>query len=107
MAKKKTTRKINRKPRGPGRPILERISIGFDRILLDIITNGQVTADVNGTLTRAHPSAAMLGVVRQRCKDLRNQQPYANPARALLDEAERRGLSVGDSVVGKIGPHGR
>ena len=99
MAEKKRTR-------GPGRPIHERIAEGFDKLLLAIVIDGQVTSDVNGKLVRAHPSAAMLGVVRQRCKDLKNQQPYTNPAQALLDEAHRRGLSVGNSVAGKIGPRG-
>ncbi|MCH8269990.1 MAG: hypothetical protein IH985_02105, partial [Planctomycetes bacterium] len=58
-----------KKTRGPGRPILDRIEAGADRILLDIVTNGQVVEDVNGTLTRAHPSAAMLAVICKRVKD--------------------------------------
>lgn len=107
MAKKTTTRKINRKPRGPSRPIHERIAEGFDKLLLAIVIDGQVVRDVNGKLVQQHPSAAMLGVVRQRCKDLRNQKPHSNPAAELLAEAERRKLRVpDDGPVGQIGPRG-
>ena len=95
--------KTTKRTRGPGRSVHERIAEGFDRILLDIITNGQITADANGTLTRAHPSAAMMNVVRARVKDARGKQPYTNPAQMLIDEAERRGLAV-DGPVGSIGP---
>lgn len=102
------TTKTTRKPRGPSRPILERVAAGADKILLDIVTHGQVTMDINGTLTRAHPSAAMLAVICKRVKDIKRQQPYTNPAQALADEAARRGLAYpGDGPVGQIGPHGR
>ena len=92
-----------KRTRGPGRSILDRVAEGADKILLDIVVNGQITADVNGTLIRAHPSAAMMTVIRARVRDARNQQPYTNPARALVDEAHRRGLG-GDGPVGSIGP---
>ena len=97
--------KTTKRHRGPGRPILERVAEGADKILLDIVTHGQVTADVNGTLTRAHPSAAMMNVIRARVRDARNQRPLSNPALALLDEVERRGLRLpdDDGPVGSIG----
>lgn len=95
--------KVTKRTRGPGRSIHERIEAGADRILLDIVTHGQVTADVNGVLKRAHPSAAMLAVICKRVKDIRRQHPYTNPAQALIAEAERRGLA-GDGPVGSIGP---
>ena len=95
--------KVTKRTRGPGRSILERIADGADKILLDIVVNGQITADANGTLTRAHPSAAMLAVICKRCKDLRNQRPYSLPAESLIAEAERRGLAD-DGPVGSIGP---
>ena len=100
--------KVTKRTRGPGRPILERIADGADKILLDIVVNGQITADANGTLTRAHPSAAMMNVIRTRVKDARNQRPLSNPAQALVEEAERRGLQLpGDGpVAGQIGPRG-
>ena len=97
------TTKTTRRPRGKGRSIHERIAAGADKILLDIVVNGQVTADVNGVLKRAHPSAAMLAVICKRVKDLKRRQPYTNPAQALLDEAARRGLAD-DGPVGSIGP---
>ena len=40
--------KASKRTRGPGRPILERIEEGADRILLDIVKNGQAVVDVNG-----------------------------------------------------------
>ena len=100
MTKKKTKR-----VRGPGRPILERIEEGADRIFLDIIKNGQVVADVNGRLIRQHPSAAMMNVNRARLKDTKKDRSKSSPIQSLYDEAERRGLTS-DPVAGTIGPRG-
>lgn len=92
-----------KRTRGPGRSIDVRIQEGADKILLDIVTNGQVVQDANGKLTRRTPSAAMMSVIFKRLKVLKNQRPLSNPAEALLAEAKRRGLAV-DGPVGSIGP---
>ena len=101
------TKRKSKRVRGPGRPIIERIAEGFDRILLDIIKNGQAVEDVNGRLVRQTPSAAMMAVVFKRLKDTKHDRSKSSPTQALHDEAVRRGLAYpGDGLVGSIGPRG-
>ena len=100
--------KTTKRTRGKGRSVLERVAEGADRILLDIIKNGQVMQDANGRLSRRTPSAAMMSMIYRRLKSLKNQRPLSNPAQALADEAERRGLRLPDDrPIGQIGPRGR
>lgn len=67
-----------RRPRGPSRPITETIAKGLDQFLRVAMTKGVPATDpatgaplldAEGNQVYRAPSAALLNVARQRCKD--------------------------------------
>ena len=76
--------------------LLAKVAAGADKIMLDIIKNGQVVQDQNGKLVRQHPSAAMMSMIFKRLKDKGiNAIPVpGSVAEELEEEANRRGLRI-------------
>ena len=87
--------------------VLADIASGADKIILDIIKNGQVVRDERGNLICQHPSAAMLSMIYKRLKDKNiNTLPVPGSVAAKLEEeAEARGLRITpDTPEGEIPP---
>lgn len=87
-------------------PAAQEMSEQFDRMLVDVLKNGQAVQQEDGTIERAHPSAAMLNVIRGRLNDLaKSAIAGGSPKSAsheLQEEAKRRGLSYNGKPIGPI-----
>lgn len=83
-------------------PQQREIASELDRVLLDVLKNGQEQAGPDGTIVRVKPSAALLNVIRSRLKDLGvNSVPVEDsPAGDLVAEARRRGMTFNGRPIG-------
>lgn len=72
----------------------------IDRILHDVLKNGEEKVLQDGTVIRTKPSAAMLKTAIERAKFLKTQSPlgHGRPADDLVAEAERRLRFTGGSM---------
>lgn len=82
-------------PAPPPKPIADIQSENaelVDRLLHDILTNGEEKVLMDGTKVRVKPSAAMLKAAMERGKQLGMQSPigHGRAADALVEETARR-----------------
>lgn len=76
--------------------IKEQLADGLDKVLLDVLHNGQTVLDANGTPTVITPTAAMLNVIRGRLKDIASSSVISpgTPQSDLLKEAHQKFASL-------------
>ena len=80
--------------------ILNQVSDGLDKRLLDLLNNGREIMTKDGELLRVEATAADLNIVRQRLKDcgVSATPTEENPIGNIIEEMKMRGVKFSPNL---------